>query len=1265
MHFMKLAKKLTSLAMLALVVTPASAYDLRDARYVSNSKNIDVLDYIVCLQEKNKLQPRGLSAQAALNKAITACQKEKASLPKDPNEPSAAEIKLAILECGFQLSDASPDMDCGNSTLAKASNVAKKASKDTGPRLLAAKLLGVRSVFDLDGAAICIDKSSDLESTTTAYFKKNKMTYQLVDLKDTNEARKAYQAGLCDVWVVEGASAAVELSRLDVPNAHLLLPESLGAVIAKTTSTKKVPARPRRQSTTTASRQKTSNSSTRPSRPGRPAATNKKPTQASASPRRRTTTKPTRPSGVGKSATARSGFPIIAESRGSNIRSAPRANGKKLGTSKSGQPVTLIENVGKSYKGYPWFKIRLNNGTVGYQWGGGLCAKPRTLVSGTKGTCETKVVKRKRPTSSKTTSSKNTTKSKGNDAADVIVSVLDLVGKIIENGNNKSTKSDASIFSQNMSVSPDGPYVVVSREVVKDKEAALYTVQGKKGQTLNVDVWSPKGNVVFAIYDGQATVGGRTLRGASQDDNVQSFRGELPRNGKYQILVGSVNGKEKFELSVALDSPVLPPVAVPGPVFSGGTVALNRRTVGTYSSKTTTSGNIELNETANALTWTEFCGPTVVLSADWTNNLLLPNSGIGALELKMNKKGKVRGFTYNGHKYTKDAAITMPGCINVPAASAASNGAPTKPAPTTVVYWEDNPKDPRVNRDYDKVPMAWWGICERDNYDQNSPKFNNEKAYWDCADAGQLDGGGTLNANTKAPKKPKTTQQQTPDPRANKNYNKVSKADGSKCEQTYPNSPADDKEFYDCMDAAEARKMNSVKNAVSLSDSDALRLYPELKANDLLGCKADVKSGTMTFKGPGATQYHKCLGMLSSIVAIENSCLSRFAKGTTDHQGCMRDGMAGTANTPPAIPNSSPPVALDPRANTDYGAVPNSVAEQCEIANPNTPADDKGFYDCMDAGLKAVSSAPTTKPAAPDPRANKDYSLVPQPTREQCTTAFPNSPADDKGFYDCMDVGLNAVSSASPTAPAAPQPVAPDPRANNDFSMVPQAVSDQCQLDFPNSPEDDKGFYDCMDVAAMNALEELEDAAGADQDNGVAPDPRSAKEYPTVNGDQWNACWAQEASGGQSVVYDCLDAYEAAASNAAGGSSSQTNDNTQPVGNDALTEIQNYCGGNDQCFVDLENCYYQHGSLDSPEFEQCGSAWNQDQDNTQTENSNNQQTQDTQPANDNQSSGNDPLAEIQSYCGGNDQCFAELESCYYEHGSLESPEFEQCGAAWE
>ena len=90
----------------------AQEYSLRDARYVTTSKNVDVLSYIVCLEAETNKQPRRTAIETALDNAAAACQSAAGQLPRDPREPSVDDLRLSILECGFRPEEASPDAGC-------------------------------------------------------------------------------------------------------------------------------------------------------------------------------------------------------------------------------------------------------------------------------------------------------------------------------------------------------------------------------------------------------------------------------------------------------------------------------------------------------------------------------------------------------------------------------------------------------------------------------------------------------------------------------------------------------------------------------------------------------------------------------------------------------------------------------------------------------------------------------------------------------------------------------------------------------------------------------------------------------------------------------------------------------------------------------------------------------------------------------------------------------------------------------------------------
>lgn len=110
------------LVLLCVAALPIAAfaqqYSARDAQYVTSSRNIDVLDYVVCLEDAFNHQPRRMSTQVALDNAVADCRYAAVRLPRSRTEPSAADLKQAILECGFSEGEASPDMDCSGAATA-------------------------------------------------------------------------------------------------------------------------------------------------------------------------------------------------------------------------------------------------------------------------------------------------------------------------------------------------------------------------------------------------------------------------------------------------------------------------------------------------------------------------------------------------------------------------------------------------------------------------------------------------------------------------------------------------------------------------------------------------------------------------------------------------------------------------------------------------------------------------------------------------------------------------------------------------------------------------------------------------------------------------------------------------------------------------------------------------------------------------------------------------------------------------------------------
>lgn len=99
----------------------------------------------------------------------------------------------------------------------------------TGQGFMAHKSLGVESVKDLDGAAICVLAGTVTERYIADYFRANGMSYKPVAVETTAQLYPVYESGRCDAMSHETPSLAVARSRFRSPDEHVILPE----VIAK------------------------------------------------------------------------------------------------------------------------------------------------------------------------------------------------------------------------------------------------------------------------------------------------------------------------------------------------------------------------------------------------------------------------------------------------------------------------------------------------------------------------------------------------------------------------------------------------------------------------------------------------------------------------------------------------------------------------------------------------------------------------------------------------------------------------------------------------------------------------------------------------------------------------------------------------------------------------------------------------------------------------------------------------------------------------
>ncbi len=94
-----------------------------------------------------------------------------------------------------------------------------------GQGFMVRKSLGVKSAFDLGGAAVCTNLGTTTELNVADFFRANKMEYKLVAFEKADEVVAAYESGRCDVYTTDQSALAANRIKLSKPDDHMVLPE--------------------------------------------------------------------------------------------------------------------------------------------------------------------------------------------------------------------------------------------------------------------------------------------------------------------------------------------------------------------------------------------------------------------------------------------------------------------------------------------------------------------------------------------------------------------------------------------------------------------------------------------------------------------------------------------------------------------------------------------------------------------------------------------------------------------------------------------------------------------------------------------------------------------------------------------------------------------------------------------------------------------------------------------------------------------------------
>lgn len=94
-----------------------------------------------------------------------------------------------------------------------------------GQGFMVRKDLGVKSVTELSGAAVCANTGTTTELNLADYFRAKGMEYTVVAFEKMDEVIAAYDAGRCDVFTTDRSALAAQSIKLSKPNDHIILPE--------------------------------------------------------------------------------------------------------------------------------------------------------------------------------------------------------------------------------------------------------------------------------------------------------------------------------------------------------------------------------------------------------------------------------------------------------------------------------------------------------------------------------------------------------------------------------------------------------------------------------------------------------------------------------------------------------------------------------------------------------------------------------------------------------------------------------------------------------------------------------------------------------------------------------------------------------------------------------------------------------------------------------------------------------------------------------
>ncbi len=94
-----------------------------------------------------------------------------------------------------------------------------------GQGFLVRKSLGISSALDLAGSSVCTTTGTTTELNLADFFRKNRMTYEIVSFEAVDEVLSAYDNKRCDVYTSDMSGVYANRLKMSNPDEHVVLPE--------------------------------------------------------------------------------------------------------------------------------------------------------------------------------------------------------------------------------------------------------------------------------------------------------------------------------------------------------------------------------------------------------------------------------------------------------------------------------------------------------------------------------------------------------------------------------------------------------------------------------------------------------------------------------------------------------------------------------------------------------------------------------------------------------------------------------------------------------------------------------------------------------------------------------------------------------------------------------------------------------------------------------------------------------------------------------